>query len=37
MSNFEVALIGVGVFALAAYVLAIGTSRWHEWKRKHAH
>lgn len=37
MSNFEVALIGVGVVALALFTFTMGLSRWHDWKKRHAH
>jgi len=36
MSNFEIALIGVGISALVLYLLVMGISSWHERKR-HAH
>ena len=36
MSNFEVALLAVGVGMLALFAFAMSVSRWHERKR-HVH
>lgn len=36
MSNFEFALLAVGVGMFVLFAFAMGISRWHERKR-HAH
>lgn len=42
MSNFEFALIGVGIVVAVVSAYAMGISKWHDWQdrkraQKHAH
>lgn len=37
MSNFEFALLGVGVAGLVIFAYVMTISHWHERKRRHVH
>ena len=36
MTNFQIALMGVGIFGLVLYIFAMSISYWYERKR-HVH